>query len=89
VGILYERAGRLTGKNGGLRPGQLPNALLTPHIAGDADERSVRESGFCVAQALRVAEKRQVLSVITAESGPPLGSDPASVSTTMAVGSKL
>jgi hypothetical protein len=31
---LYGRAGRLTAKNGGLRPGQLPDPLPTPAMSG-------------------------------------------------------
>lgn len=37
----------------------LPNAIVTPHIAGDAAERGLRESIFCIRQAERVAVRHK------------------------------
>ena len=56
----------------------LPNAIVTPHIAGDAAERGLRESIFCIRQAERVAGERVVLSIIPpGDAAAPIGLDPA------------
>ena len=57
----------------------LPNAIVTPHIAGDAAERGLRESTFALRQAERVADPlREVLSIVPpGENAERLGLDPA------------
>ena len=57
----------------------LPNAIVTPHIAGDAAERGLRESTFALRQAERVADPlREVLSIVPpGEKAERLGLDPA------------
>lgn len=50
--------------------------LVTPHIAGDGLQRGVRESRFALRQAVRLAARRPLLSVVDPEH-VGIGDDPA------------